>query len=113
MVHLSEIPETGVYKPRHDGKKRESEELLEIRRGKYVDRIYWDRDELADGSPLPDGSRPIVRWLEGKVMFVCKQSIWNRIEGGDYSHNKMSTEEIRDEIAKRIEHKPAKGAVQL
>ncbi|WP_445785018.1 hypothetical protein [Sphingorhabdus sp.] len=103
MIDLYQIPETGVYIPLEDGKKRESEELLEIRPGKYVDRIFWDRNELADGSPLPNERRLIHRYLGGRIMLVCSRSIWNdRTARHNGWHNKKSNDEIRDMIAKRM-----------
>lgn len=51
------------------------EEVVEFSRGKYQDRGVWDRGFLDDNDrgyeiPLARDTRLLVRWLNGRMLFV-------------------------------------------
>lgn len=100
LLELGQLPPTGVYERR----SRDSEELVELPSGDYLNRSHWDERILGydDGGypiPLPEEARLIVRWFSGKVLVVSKASIWNSVpETYDGRHTRMAAAEIRSQI---------------
>lgn len=66
-----------------------------------MERYVWDAghfgyDEDEGEIPLPDEARLVVRWFNGKVLFVSKGSMWNGTPATyDGRHDSMSAAEIR------------------
>lgn len=90
---------SGVYK---DSSLNGYEEVLDLGRGQYVNRAYWDYGEY-NGEPLPEEARPISRYFEGAFVIFQKTSTYNRIPSTyDGRHSKMGAEEFRSHIEKMI-----------
>ncbi len=95
---------SGVYK----GLAEKYEEIVELPDGQQMDRSHWDSGcigytENGEEIPLPDKSRLICRYLDGKFLMVAKASRWNRTNATyDGRHNKLSA----DEIQKLLTDKP-------
>ena len=116
LLELDILRPSGVYPARvdddHDdpvtARLRQFEEVLELAPGDYVDRGVWDDghlgyDENDDEIPLPDSARLIIRWLRGKILFVCKGSLWNGTPSTyDGRHNRMTVQEVREVIERSI-----------
>jgi hypothetical protein len=87
---------------------RRREEVVDLSAAEYVDRGVWDSGHLGYDEndyevPLPDAARLVVRWLSGKMLFVCKRSLWN-LDNGTYDgrHTDMMAREIRDMIERTL-----------
>jgi len=86
----------------------EGERIVEIAPGKYTDQAAWAEgmigfDEQGVGIPLPEQSRLVTRWLKGKILIVCKASVWNDIDAAsDGRHEAMTAERIRAAIARTL-----------
>lgn len=81
------------------------EEVLELRDGEYVDRAFWDMnqlgyDEYGDPIPLPDGARIVDRGIKGGAYVIFpKYSLYGRASSTyDARHNKVSDDEFRSAI---------------
>ncbi len=100
LLELADLQPSGVYGEHH----RPSEELVELTPGQYVERGVWDdgyygHDDRGREIPLPDESRLIVRWLNGKILFVAKGSLWNGTPATYRGqHNNMTSTQIRQAI---------------
>lgn len=62
---------------RRSSESRGYEEVCEVRPGEYVERGWWDEGTLPGGRPLPDGARPLIRYLRGDLLTVCKGGPYN------------------------------------
>jgi len=116
LLELAPLKPSGVYPPRDDSdsddtvarRLRHFEEVLELSAGDYVERGVWDdghlgHDENGYEIPLPDTARLVVRWMSGKVLFVCKGSLWNGTPATyDGRHNRMTVQEIRELIERSL-----------
>jgi hypothetical protein len=116
ILDLAQLAPSGVYQTSEEEsvsertslRRQSQEELVELSPGKYLDRGVWDEgnlgyDESGHEIPLPESARLIVRWLRGRILFVCKGSMWN----GDPStydgrHDRMTDREIRQLIERSI-----------
>ena len=87
-----------------------SEELVELRPGRYVQRGVWDdgfngHDEHGRELPLPPEARLVTRWLSGSIMFVSKGSLWNNAprtyDGG--IHNTVGRHKVRHMIQEALD----------
>lgn len=90
--------------------KYRGEELVEISPGKYVERYYWDMnnlgyDEHGDEIPLPENARIVVRLCGGGDLAIfSKYAIYNQVPHTyDARHNKMSEEQFREYIRRQAE----------
>lgn len=105
LLELANLKPSGVYEDMGEGLR---EELLEVGLGYYFDRAhldygYLDHDENGDEMPIPDDYRLVVRWLNGKLLFVAKASIWNQHSATyDARHNRMSASRIREIIERSL-----------
>ena len=70
----------------------------------YYPRVHWDEDHLGideDGREIemPDTAHVLVRWENGKFMFVSKGTLWNG-SSKTYRglHNGLSAQRIRETI---------------
>lgn len=107
FLELEELAPSGVYEPRDAEyesvtdpvlrRLRESEELVDMGSGRYLEREVWDRgyvDHYDD--PLPRHARRVHRLLRGNVMIACKAGIWNGISGTYMGqHNELGADEVR------------------
>ena len=88
---------------------RQREEVLEVGRGEYLPVSVWDdgylgHDEDGNEIPLPSTARLITRWLQGKILLVCKGSMWNGTPATyDGRHNRMTAAQIRAMIEQSME----------
>jgi len=112
LLELDELRPSGAYEPPEDdgpidadtARYRQREEVVELSPGDYVQRRVWDEghlgyDEQGYEVPLPRSSRLVVRWMRGKMLFVCKRSLWNLAsETYDGRHNRMTAQQIRHVI---------------
>lgn len=74
------------------------EELTDIGRKIYAERLYWDCDEY-EGGPLPPHSRPLMRYFRGAFVIFQKTSIYNRNPSTyDARHNNVSADGFREYI---------------
>ncbi len=115
FLELDELAPSGVYGPRDTDefetvtdpmlqrslrRLRDSEELVDIGGGHYLEREAWDRgyvDHYDD--PLPRHARRVQRLLRGNVMIVCKAGIWNGIRA-TYAgqHNQLGADGVREAL---------------
>ena len=117
LLELDNLDPSGVYETdeneRHGDSDAEpaelsSEELVEVAPAEYVSRDVWDQgfldhDDNGDEIPIPDDARPVVRWLQGKVLLVAKGSRWNRDPATyDGRHNGMTAAQIRRTIERSL-----------
>lgn len=106
LLELEELGPSGAY-PEDESAERAArpfptEEYVEGGDGELYERSTWDGGVTPDGDPLPDGSRLVVRFMRGKVLFVSKGSIWNGWSATyDGRHSNMSAADIRS-IIERI-----------
>lgn len=88
---------------------RGSEEILELAPRHYVPRSVWDDGNLGidsngDKIPLPSGARVVVRWLNGRFMFLSTGSLWNGVPATyDGRHDRLTTSAIRAQIQDALE----------
>lgn len=109
LLELANLEKSGAYDELYrsyddeDWRRYESwrrEDVLDVY-GEYFEREYWDRcslgqDENGDDIPLPEDARTVVRWMNGKILFVSKGSLWNSIPATyDGRHDRMTSSEIR------------------
>lgn len=89
--------------------RRDHELLVEID-GQYFDYSMWaeghmGHDEYGDEIPFPEDTRIISRWLRGRILFVCKGSLWNGTPATyDGRHNQMSSTSTRSLIERSRAH---------
>lgn len=116
LLELDILHPCGVYEPRDRNDTADSiydrvsryEEVLEIAPREYLDRRIWDDghlgyDENGDEIPLPSDARLVIRCLRGKILFVCKTSMWNGTSSTyDGRHNQMTAADIRQVIERSI-----------
>jgi hypothetical protein len=104
LLELAQLRPSGVY----EHSNPYSEQLLEYPPGEYLSRDLWEwgylwYDENGWEVPLPEGSRPVSRWLGGKVLIVAKGSLWNSDPSTyDGRHNSMAASEIRTVIERSL-----------
>ncbi len=115
LLELEDLDPSGAYPEEEEepGDRttdwlRRREDVVELALGDYVQRAVWDEgnvgyDESGREIPLPDGARLVVRWFNGKMLFVSKGSMWNGTSGTyDGRHDSMSAEEIRAMIERSL-----------
>ena len=115
LLELENLAPSGAYSEEADDAPdwttdwfRRREEVVELAPGDYVERSVWDEgnlgyDETGREIPLPDGARLVVRWFNGKMLFVTKGSLWNGTSGTyDGRHDSMSAEDIRAMIERSL-----------
>ncbi len=87
--------------------RRDNEQLVEVD-DEYFDYSMWGEghmghDEYGDEIPFPESTRIISRWLRGRILFVCKGSLWNGAPATyDGRHNQMSSGAIRGLIERTL-----------
>lgn len=112
LLELDELGLSGAY-PEEEGdegraRRRSNEEYVETPDGELYGRSAWDDGATPDGEPLPDGSKLVVRFLRGKIMFLSKGSIWNGVPATyDGRHSNMTAAQIRNIIETVIARRPA------
>jgi hypothetical protein len=110
LLELAKLKPTGVYE---DSSEFPSEELVDIGRGRYLNRSVWDDgfygyDEHDREKPLPDAARLVTRWLSGKILLVAKGSLWNGDpDTYDARHSRMTAEEIAIVIERSLRSRSA------
>ncbi|MBA8907928.1 hypothetical protein [Aminobacter ciceronei] len=109
MLELDDLEPSGTT--REDCERstaRRQEEVVEVGRGEYAGRSVYDDgyflDDRGNERELPDDARPVLRLLNGQIMFVTKGSIWNG-SSSTYSgiHDSQTTAQIRDAIQQIID----------
>jgi len=61
-----------------------AEEVLNLGGGEYVERFYYDRGRLPDGSTIPDQARIEIRYLRpARFTIFSKASAYNRLHVPD------------------------------
>ena len=74
------------------------EEVLDLGRGRYVNRSYWDHGEY-NGEPLPAIAEPVSRYFEGAFVIFQKTSTYQDIPSTyDGQHSKMDAGKFREFI---------------
>lgn len=115
LLELEDLAPSGAY-PEEDDEPRDRtadwlrrrKEVVELTPGDYVERSVWDEgnlgyDESGREIPLPDHARLVIRWFNGKILFVTKGSLWNGTSGTyDGRHDSMSAEDIRAMIERSL-----------
>lgn len=103
-IELEELQPSGIYKSLY----YPTEELTELRAGKYVDRNIWDEGEYR-GKPLPKSARVVIRFFSGAFVIFKKTSIYNRTglkdDAYDGKHSKMSADAFRHYIQEAASRK--------
>jgi hypothetical protein len=127
FLDLDELTPSGVYEP-HDTDEyqsitdpvlrrslrrlRDSEELVDMGGGHYLEREVWDRgyvDRYDD--PLPRHARRVQRLLRGKVMIACKAGIWNGISATyNGQHNELGADGVRDTLERLMSRQRERDA---
>lgn len=109
MLELDDLEPSGSnQEDRERSILRRQEETIEVSRGEYVGRAGYDDGYLVDSRgyerELPEDARPVLRLLNGQIMFVTKGSIWNG-SSRTYSglHDGMTTVQIRAVIQQIID----------
>lgn len=108
MLELDDLePSSANQEDRERSTLRRQEEAIEVGRGEYVGRAAYEDGYFVDSRgyerELPEDARPVLRLLNGQIMFVAKGSIWNG-SSRTYSglHDGMTTVEIRATIQQII-----------
>jgi hypothetical protein len=127
FVELDELAPSGVYEP-HDAQEyenetdpvmrltlrrlRDSEELVDLGGGHYLEREVWDRGFVAhEDDPLPRHARRVQRLLRGNVMIACKAGIWNGIsETYMGQHDQLGADGVRDTLERLIARRRERDA---
>lgn len=80
------------------------EEICELRPGKYGPYSLWEgRNERQ--TPLPDGARPVERYLGGAFVIFNTRSPYNLTSSTyDARHNKMNSDQFREYIKRSVDH---------
>jgi serine/threonine-protein kinase len=79
---------------------RLSEYLCELGPGHYVGPEAWDYGEYR-GDPLPEGARPVTRYLRGSFVLFSTRSPYNADSATyDARHYRVSAEKFREYIAR-------------
>jgi len=94
---------TDTYKEVHGIR----EDLVEIVPGQYIDMGHWDYGCYPDPAtdedrPLPSSARIVARYLSGDFVVFAKASTYNQIDDYRGRHNKVSTDQFRDQIAQLL-----------
>jgi serine/threonine-protein kinase len=104
LLELDTLQPSGVYEPIEEGPLSRREELVEVGPREYLERSVWDQgfldyDQSGYEIPLPEDARLLVRWFNGKILFVSKGSLWNGTSGTyDGRHDRMGTAGIQSVI---------------
>lgn len=113
MLELDDLEPSGFNRADREGSAaRRQEEAIEVGRGEYVGRAAYDDGYFVDDRgyerELPEDARPVLRLLNGQIMFVTKGSIWNG-SSRTYSgvHDSLTTAQIRAAILKFIDDRSA------
>lgn len=79
------------------------EDICELRPGKYGPYSLWEyRNEKE--TPLPDGAKPIERYLSGAFVIFNTRSPYNLTPSTyDARHNRMNSAQFRDYIRKSVD----------
>jgi len=127
-LELGEIEPSGVYEREDDDKDlesvtdpalrrslkrlRDSEELVDMGGGQYLEREVWDRGYVDHhDDPLPRNARRIHRLLRGNVMIACKASIWNGISATYMGqHDELGADGVRQVLERLIARRDDAGA---
>lgn len=119
FLELDELAPSEVYEPgdtdedemvtdpmlrRSLRRHRDSEELVDVGGGHYLEREVWDRgyvDHYDD--PLPRHARRVQRLLRGNVMIACKAGIWNGIRATYLGqHDQLGADGVRETLERLI-----------
>lgn len=113
MLELDDLaPSASNHEDRERTVLRRQEEVIEVGRGRYVERAAYDDgyfvDDRGHEQELPEEARPILRLPNGQIMFVTKGSIWNG-SSRTYSgiHDGLTTTQIRAIIQQIIDNRAA------
>lgn len=127
-LELGELEPSGVYERDDDEedlesvtdpalrrslkRMRDSEELVDMGGGHYLEREVWDRgyvDYYDD--PLPRHARRIHRLLRGNVMIACKAGIWNGISATYMGqHDELGADGVREVLERLIARRDGDSA---
>lgn len=127
-LELGELEPSGVYERDDDEedlesvtdpalrrslkRMRDSEELVDMGGGHYLEREVWDRgyvDHYDD--PLPRHARRIHRLLRGNVMIACKAGIWNGISATYMGqHDELGADGVREVLERLIARRDGDSA---
>lgn len=127
-LELGELEPSGVYERDDDEedlesvtdpalrrslkRMRDSEELVDMGGGHYLEREVWDRgyvDYYDD--PLPRHARRIHRLLRGNVMIACKAGIWNGISATYMGqHDELGADGVREALERLIARRDGDSA---
>lgn len=83
-----------------------TEQVVEVAPNEYISIDAWDAGEF-EGHPLPSGSRPVTRLLNGALVIFAKRSWYNLTsQTYDARHQKMGYEAFREHIAEVARKQP-------
>jgi hypothetical protein len=100
LLETKTLDPSGVY----ESLAFNEEELVEISKGEYVERAYWDGGEY-NGESLPDEARLVGRYLGGSLATLSKASLYNKNTNTyDGRHSKLSPQEFKNHIQKVVTH---------
>jgi hypothetical protein len=128
FLELGELEPSGVYEREDDDQDvesvtdlaqrrslkrlRDSEELVDMGGGQYLEREVWDRGYLDHyDDPLPRHARRVHRLLRGNVMIACKAGIWNGISATYMGqHDELGADGVRQVLEHLIARRDDVGA---
>lgn len=106
---------SGVYQ--NLGKLRH-EEVLEVRRGEYIDRSYWNagslgEDEDGDEIPIPPDARVVTRHFEGSFLILTKGGGYNAAGPYGGEHSRKGPHRFREFVEQLVEQLRGEGLYGL
>lgn len=78
-----------------------SEELVEIEKGKYICRSYWDEEEFG-GEKIPVNARLVTRHLNGSFVIFSDKCPYDALTTVGVKHNELNSEDFVEYIKRNI-----------
>lgn len=74
-----------------------SEELVEIEKGRYICRSYWDEEEF-EGQKIPLSARLVTRHLNGSFVIFSDMCPYHELTTIGVKHNELNAEDFLEYI---------------